>query len=218
MRENSASAPRPAEAEKIEGAKRLFRRTGILVDRVSTVTQDRFVQQAREQGKNSWSPLVALRLRVANRKRPEWGCFMPATASVCHVCGAEAVDRCYTCGRLFCALHGRTNCCRCDAAIAPGDTRPDRVSASRLREASDGHAWWRPQQAEDVELPACHLCGGLSRTVCRNCGRYYCADHAGPAGLCRDCNRSSMFGLICMAGALAVMLGLILLGYLVGLR
>src|SRR5438105_4680812 len=105
----------------------------------------------------------------------------------CHICGKEAVDRCYTCGNLFCIEHGYINCTRCETGIAPGDTRPDRISASRLREEPGRHAWWRPQRAEDYDPPSCYRCEGLSRTVCRNCERHYCPEHAGPSGLCQKC-------------------------------
>jgi Family of unknown function (DUF5684) len=139
-----------------------------------------------------------------------------AVMSSCHICGQEAVDRCYNCGQLFCAEHGKVNCNRCETGIAAGDNRPDRVSTTRLREGPAGrHAWWRPQQAEDQELPACHMCQGLARRVCQNCRLYYCAEHAGPSHLCQECGRSSLIGIWLLLGALGVMGGIILWGSLV---
>src|ERR1700677_1220538 len=103
----------------------------------------------------------------------------------CHICGDEAIDRCYTCGQLFCADHGKVDCVRCASAIAAGDTRADRVSASRLRDdAARGKAWWRTREAEDFEPPSCHVCHGLARRVCTNCRQHYCGEHAGAADLC----------------------------------
>jgi hypothetical protein len=130
----------------------------------------------------------------------------------CHICGQEAIDRCYTCGKLFCSQHGNVNCVHCETAIAPGDSRADRVSATLLRQKDGRSAWWRPQQAEDVELPACHTCQGLARTRCKNCEEYYCHDHAGPAGLCRECGQSSLLGIVCLLASLLLMGGLILWG------
>ena len=128
----------------------------------------------------------------------------------CHICGKEAVDRCFACGKLFCALHGDKNCSQCDSAIAPGEPWPNRISASRLRRSDDKSPWWRPQQAEDVEMPACHECKGLARTRCKNCEQYYCGDHAGPNGLCQDCGRSSLLGVIFLFIALGLMAVMIL--------
>jgi hypothetical protein len=133
----------------------------------------------------------------------------------CHVCQEEAVGRCYTCGELFCARHGDTNCFRCTTAIAQGDPRPDRVSAEPLG-SGRRVAWWRPQQAEDYEPPACYECKGLSRLVCRNCGSIYCPDHAGPNGLCAACNRSSYFGMFALLAIVLVGGGLILIGIVSG--
>jgi hypothetical protein len=133
----------------------------------------------------------------------------------CHVCQDEAVGRCYSCGELYCARHGDVNCFRCTAAIAEGDPRHDRVSARPVRTGTR-HGWWRPQQAEDYEPPACYECKGLSRRVCRHCGSIYCPEHAGPDGLCAACHRSSYFGLIALAAIVVVMGGLIVLGLLLG--
>lgn len=122
--------------------------------------------------------------------------------SACHVCGQEAVERCFNCGKLFCPEHGRENCYVCENGIAPGDRRADRISSKRLRDEGDGVAWWRPQQAEDFEPPACVVCGGLTRTNCKNCADYYCREHAGPHGLCGGCGQSSRLGLIFLLGCL----------------
>jgi len=133
----------------------------------------------------------------------------------CHACPEEAVGRCYTCGELFCARHGDVHCYRCTAAIAEGDPRPDRVSAQRLGNGSRP-AWWRPQQAEDYEPPACYECKGLARQVCGHCGSVYCAQHAGSGGLCAACSRSSYFGLVALVSIVAVIGGLMLVGWFVG--
>ncbi len=51
----------------------------------------------------------------------------------CYICQGEAIDRCYTCGQLFCEQHGKINCSRCEHGFAPGDRRDDHVSIDRLR-------------------------------------------------------------------------------------
>jgi hypothetical protein len=133
----------------------------------------------------------------------------------CHVCQEEAVGRCYTCGELFCARHGDVNCFRCTTAFVEGDPRPDRVSAEPLAKGSRP-GWWRPQQAEDYEPPACYECKGLARRVCRHCGSVYCPDHAGSGGLCAACSRSSYFGLVALVAIIVLMGGLMLVGWFVG--
>ena len=134
----------------------------------------------------------------------------------CHICGQEAIDRCYTCGQLFCGEHGRVNCIRCETGIAPADNRADRISAGRLRDEKTGRvAWWRAQEAEDFEPPSCHICQGLARRVCRNCQQHYCAEHAGPSYLCQTCGRSSLLGIWCLLGGLAIMGGIVLSGFVV---
>lgn len=111
----------------------------------------------------------------------------------CYLCEREAVDRCFTCGQLFCELHGKMNCQRCATGIAPGSGRDDRISALLLaRNAKPG--WWRPQPAEDFEPPACHECKALARRVCSNCGNRYCPEHAGKNGWCAACVRSARLG------------------------
>jgi hypothetical protein len=126
----------------------------------------------------------------------------------CYRCQREAVDRCYTCGALFCDEHGDVNCQRCDTAIAPGDCRADRIAARPLP-ALQQHGWWRPQRAEDFEPPACYQCRGLARAVCRNCESRYCPEHAGANGLCARCMKSSTFGLVMLIGIL-LFLGLLI--------
>jgi hypothetical protein len=130
----------------------------------------------------------------------------------CEFCQAEAVGRCYACGALFCDRHGEENCVRCDSSIAAGDPRPDRVSARPLGNGSRS-GWWRPQMAEDYNPPACYECKGLARTVCRHCGSLYCADHAGAAGLCAACSRSSNIGLVALIGIVVLMAGLMIVGF-----
>jgi hypothetical protein len=129
----------------------------------------------------------------------------------CHICGQEAVARCYTCGQLFCEKHGDRDCERCSTAFAPGDRRADHISASRLGNGGRP-AWWRPQEAEDFEPPACYDCGGLARLICRNCNSLYCREHAGSRGLCAACDRSSWMGLYILLGMLAFLAILVLLG------
>jgi len=130
----------------------------------------------------------------------------------CFRCEREAVDRCFTCGALFCDDHGHLNCERCDTAIAPGDRRTDRIT-SRPLSTEQRKGWWRPQQAEEFSPPACYQCHGLARRVCRHCESYYCSEHAGPNGLCARCLRSSSLGLVILIGTLALLGVLILFGY-----
>lgn len=130
----------------------------------------------------------------------------------CYQCQNEAVERCYTCGALFCAEHGNVNCERCDTAIAPGDCRPDHISATPLAtERKQG--WWRPQQAEEFTIPACYHCKGLARQRCHHCQSYYCPEHAGSGGLCASCHRSSNLGLAMLLGSLLLIGLLLLFGY-----
>lgn len=128
---------------------------------------------------------------------------------VCHICQAEAVSRCYTCGQLVCAEHGKgQTCARCTSAIAAGDPRGDRISETPMP-AKDKDAWWRPQQADEYVPPACYSCQGLARGLCRNCDARYCAEHAGPNGLCLACGKSANLGLyvlLIMGGLLALLI------------
>jgi|SRR5581483_2097930 len=133
----------------------------------------------------------------------------------CHICQAEAVARCYTCGQLMCAEHGRENCTRCASGIAAGDPRPDRIT-TRPVSSQTRPGWWRPQPAEAYEPPACYACKGLTRAVCRNCHAFYCTEHAGPSGLCAACGRSAWLGPAILA-VIGATLGLLLLwGQFVG--
>ena len=134
----------------------------------------------------------------------------------CHVCGEEAVARCYNCGQLMCDKHGRENCIRCDAGIAAGDPRGDRFSPVAVAPAAQKPGWWRPQAAEGYTPPACYGCGGLCRATCRECGSRYCRDHAGPNGLCRECGRSALLGPVILAILFTLFVGLILWGWLFG--
>jgi hypothetical protein len=130
----------------------------------------------------------------------------------CYICQAEAVSRCYTCGQLICAEHGRDNCHRCDTGVVSGDPRPASISAQALRRRDAKHGWWRPQEAEEYEPPACYVCKGLARAVCRNCLSHYCREHAGCPGMCNACTRSARLGLIVFILAMAMIFGLIFLG------
>ncbi len=128
----------------------------------------------------------------------------------CHVCGEEAVGRCFTCGALFCAEHGDRNCAGCAHGIVTGDYRADRISQAPRTGSTGRRFWWRPQVADDYEPPACSICGGLARLVCRNCRELYCADHAGAAAeLCARCARSSRLGIWVMVISLGLV-GLLL--------
>jgi hypothetical protein len=129
----------------------------------------------------------------------------------CHICGAEAVARCYHCGQLMCDAHGRDNCTRCDSAIAAGDPRPDRITALPTTTA-EKPAWWRPQPAEQFEPPACYACKGLTRALCSNCGAHYCSEHAGPTGLCRACSGSLWLGPAVLAAIVFLVLLILVLG------
>jgi hypothetical protein len=125
----------------------------------------------------------------------------------CHICKAEAVTRCYTCGELVCGQHGKQDtCATCNTGFAEGDPRADRICTKPLPQKQH-HGWWRPQQAEEYVPPACYECQGLTRAVCRNCESPYCHEHAGPNGLCKACGRSCWLGQI----ILAIMGGMMLL-------
>jgi hypothetical protein len=129
----------------------------------------------------------------------------------CHLCEREAIDRCYTCGALFCEQHGKVNCIHCETGIVAGDARPDRISAARLQNAVRP-AWWRPKPAEDYTPPACQECGGLARYACRNCANRYCPEHAGKNGLCGQCQGSLRGGNIFLIILLFVIGGLTVFG------
>ena len=116
----------------------------------------------------------------------------------------------------MCDKHGRENCVRCDAGIAAGDPRTDRISPAVVAPPAPKAGWWRPQAAEGYTPPACYACGGLCRSVCRNCEGRYCRDHAGPNGLCRECGRAAWLGPIILAVLLPLMAGFMLWGWLVG--
>ena len=118
----------------------------------------------------------------------------------CHICNAEAVTRCYTCGELVCAEHSKGDVCpHCNTGFVAGDPRPDRVSAKPMSKP-EHHGWWRPQQAEEYVPPACYECKGLTRAACRNCRSHYCQDHAGFNGLCKACAQSANLGIYVLVG------------------
>jgi hypothetical protein len=128
----------------------------------------------------------------------------------CLICKAESVTRCYSCGALLCAEHGKSdNCGRCTSAIAAGDPRHDRVSEKPLS-VDAASPWWRPQVADDYAPPACYKCQGLTRMQCRNCKERFCRDHAGPGGLCQECGRSANLGIY-VAATMAVFVAIVLL-------
>lgn len=116
----------------------------------------------------------------------------------CHICGHEAVGRCYNCGQLFCADHGAENCTRCASAFQAGDPRPELVSRVPMRDAAHA-AWWRPQPAEGYAPPECYACKGIAPLVCLGCGQRYCSEHSGVAGVCAECGKSSRLGVLILA-------------------
>jgi hypothetical protein len=125
----------------------------------------------------------------------------------CYICQAEAVTRCYTCGELVCAQHGKNDSCQhCNSGIAAGDPRHSHITDGPLGKPEQQPAWWRPQEAEEFQPPACYECKGLTRAVCRNCHSNYCKEHAGPNGLCQACGRSANLGLYVVLGMIALLL------------
>jgi hypothetical protein len=119
---------------------------------------------------------------------------------LCHICQAEAVTRCYTCGELVCAAHGKNaNCPNCNTGFAAGDPRTSHIADEPIANQELQHKWWRPQAAEAYQPPACYECKGLSRGICRNCQARYCQEHAGVNGLCRACGSSANLGLYVIA-------------------
>ena len=123
----------------------------------------------------------------------------------CHICTAEAVARCYTCGELVCAEHCKDDSCpHCSTGFAAGDPRGSHISVEPISQPHK-NAWWRPQQAEEYIPPACYQCKGLARLMCRNCSAAYCGEHAGSHGLCQECSRSANLGLYVFAGMLIML-------------
>lgn len=121
----------------------------------------------------------------------------------CHLCDKEAIDRCFTCGRLFCAEHGTKNCTACQGAYQEGDPSGERISVIPTRSGKD-NPWWRPQQADEFAPPACYECQSLTRAVCVACGRNYCKEHAGRNSTCRECSTASDMSLYVVGGFLLV--------------
>jgi hypothetical protein len=140
---------------------------------------------------------------------------MSLTIEKCHVCQAEAVGRCYECGRLYCAAHDvQGNCSVCATAIHEytGDKVSTRALPGRTRKA-----WWRPQVDEDDPgPPSCYQCGGLANRVCRNCNNLFCAEHGAAADLCASCARSSWVAMWIIIGVLAILAATVLLTTLIG--
>lgn len=127
--------------------------------------------------------------------------------NLCHLCQSEAVSRCYNCGELVCAEHGKNDTCPgCSTGIASGDPRTTHIANAPLPKPAAQHAWWRPQEAEEYQPPACYECKGLARGICRNCRATYCHEHRGVNGLCRACARSANLGLYLFASMAGLML------------
>ncbi len=134
----------------------------------------------------------------------------------CHICQAEAVCRCYNCGELVCAEHGKSDLCpNCSTGFAAGDPRAGGICVEPLPNQQH-HGWWRPQEAEEYKPPACYECKGLARAVCRNCQVHYCSEHAGRNGLCQDCARSANMGIYVFAGMVALIVLMFLFNWLFG--
>ena len=93
-----------------------------------------------------------------------------------------------------------------------GTCGPTGISAEPLGQGSRP-GWWRPQIAEDYDPPACYECKGLARRSCKHCGSLYCNEHAGSAGLCAACHRSSWVGMLFLAGLLLCVVGLLIAGW-----
>jgi len=134
---------------------------------------------------------------------------------LCHVCQAEAVGRCYECGRLYCAAHDvNGNCSGCATAIYVSTN--DKVS-TRAMPSGTTKAWWRPQvEEDDTGQPSCYQCGGLANRICRNCTNLYCPEHGRGAGLCAGCARSSWMALWIIFGVLALLGATLILTMMVG--
>jgi len=93
--------------------------------------------------------------------------MVPMMEQPCHLCDAEAVSRCYSCGKLVCAQHDKGKSCpTCSGGYVPGDPRG--ISVEPLPKAG-GAAWWRPQEADAYHPPECYECKGLAKRTCRNC-------------------------------------------------
>lgn len=132
----------------------------------------------------------------------------------CHICKAEAVTRCYSCGELVCEEHSKNeNCPLCSTGFTAADPRS--ISVAPL--PKDAHkGWWRPQTAEEYKPPECYECKGLGRGVCRNCHCNYCAEHAGANGLCKACHRSANIGLYVVAAFFAFIGMLVVVQWIFG--
>jgi hypothetical protein len=133
----------------------------------------------------------------------------------CHICQAEAVGRCYECGRLYCAAHDvQGNCSTCATAIHV--STDDKVS-TRVLPGRKARAWWRPQiDEDDPGPPSCYQCDGLANRVCRNCNSLFCPEHGRGVDLCAACARSSMMSLWIILGVLLLMIAIALLASLAG--
>jgi len=135
------------------------------------------------------------------------------TGECCHICKAEAVSRCYNCGELVCAEHGKGETCpNCSAGFTAEDPRA--ISVEPLPQQK--HGWWRPQEAEAYVPPACYECKGLARSVCRHCRVTYCSEHAGRNGLCKECGRSANLGIYIFLAVIGLIAFMCLFNWLFG--
>src|SRR5262245_52805078 len=132
---------------------------------------------------------------------------------LCHICQREAIERCFTCGELFCEQHGSVNCARCETGVMAGDNRPDRITTKRLPETT-ANPWWRPREAPDFDPPACNTCQGLARYTCNQCGGKYCSEHAGRKGECGRClkdRKNSNRFLLCVFAVVTLVLVVVMM-------
>ena len=133
----------------------------------------------------------------------------------CHLCQREAVDRCYTCGELFCEEHGNVNCVRCTTGIIAGDNRADRITSNFAREAFTAGvvAAARSRGLHAARLPRVP---GASPLCVRQLWPAYCREHAGKDGLCLSCQRALRGSNVFLALLVLGMVGLVVLGLLRG--
>jgi hypothetical protein len=140
---------------------------------------------------------------------------------ICHVCQAQAIGQCKSCGKFYCSRHGDVYCVRCAEAVAPaGQKLEPEVAFGIDKEASEDAPPAGPQ---------CYECGEPADRACSRCGRFFCPAHGGIMALglggpvisfCADCSirqeRQQMIG--CLVGIGAVLLAIIIVALTVGGR
>jgi hypothetical protein len=119
----------------------------------------------------------------------------------CHECDHDAVGTCRSCGRSYCGGHGASLCRSCAVAVMAGEPAAARGQRMVFLQCEN-----RPRiptvylDDDDPGPPSCHICDGLARTVCQSCQQLYCPEHAGRAGWCAECTRTSRVGLYIALG------------------